>query len=116
MFNRDGYMFAIYDKNDQLCDVFDNMGELSEYLKRADCSLWNAVKKNRTVSSEYKIRKIECFEIHDDIFKEEDQIFQEMFKNNYSVQKRIKSLGLKERTYFRKKKAFENDKSDTRIR
>lgn len=68
------YLIAIYDKKDALVSVGENFNDLSLDSNYAYLLMHKARMGENT---QYKIHLIDCKEKHEDIFKEEDDIFME---------------------------------------
>lgn len=87
------YLIAIYDKNDRPICVGGRVTDLTmKYIAR----------KLKHPTSNYTIHLIDCFEKHNDIFAEEDEIFlKELFAEQQ--QKRLNKQCNNERTFYRRK-------------
>lgn len=105
---KDRYLIALYDSDDMLVDVGLNPFDLFTCENRPR-SLYENVSRGRDEIFGYTIHLIDCLEIHDDIFAEEDRIFLNEFIDSlteeYSIEERIiakaKELGISKRTAYR---------------
>ncbi len=98
MFGNGAYMYALYDNNDFLINVFDNPKEMAEFLDIQLITLFTYLARQEGCLGVYNVKKIECFEIHNDIFRECDEDFQEIFKKSYSLyhQAKINKINYKQ--------------------
>lgn len=101
------YLIALYDKNDMLVDVGINPYDLK--CTKVPNSLYQNICRERYSLFGYTLHFIDCLEIHDDIFKEEDELFlkqyAEIVGEDLSAVKKIeqkaKKLGISNRTAYR---------------
>lgn len=99
------YLIALYDKDDVLVDVGANPFDLNCAIRPH--TLYANIRRGRHSLFGYTIHLIDCLEIHDDIFAEEDKIFLDEFllAKKYSIEERIiakaKELGISKRTAYR---------------
>lgn len=113
------YLIAIYD-GDELVDVGFNRRELktqaSRRLDAVEQALAHAITRNGDrdeIHSKYFF--VDCYKVHDDIFKEEDEAFIEFIKQELdfrTCEEKAKELGVSLRQYFRLLKG--GDKGDRR--
>lgn len=99
------YLIALYDENDVLVDVGINPFDLNCVIRPH--TLYENIERGRYRLFGYTIHLIDCLEIHDDIFAEEDKIFLDEFflTKEHSIEERIiakaKELGISKRTAYR---------------
>lgn len=103
---RNRYLVAIYDKQDRLVDVIGAPSELKGNNKYSVKNGVNRVINRHKSSKKYYI--IDCLEVHDDIFKEEDEEFIKFINQEKTKTQReiALDLGMSERNYYRKKSAL----------
>lgn len=98
------YLIAVYDKRDFCIGVYDNLKELRKITKHADLNL--AIRSGKISTEKIKIYLINCFEIHNDIFKSEDKQFINFLKTNGigTNEQKSKWSGIGVRQFYRRKK------------
>lgn len=103
------YLIALYDKNDMLVDVGINPYDLK--CTKAPNSLYQNICRERYSLFGYTLHFIDCLEIHDDIFKEEDELFLKQYADfvgkdldtDKKMEQKAKKLGVSKRTAYRLK-------------
>ena len=101
------YLIALYDKNDMLVDVGINPYDLK--CTKAPHTLYENICRGRYSLFGYTLHFIDCLEIHDDIFKEEDELFLKQYADivgkDFAMTKKMeqeaKKLGISKRTAYR---------------
>ena len=95
------YLIAVYDEEDILIDVANELKQSLKYNSYYLSRLAN--NKISNANSKYKVRVLDAITIHDDIFAEEDRLFLEFIKEEYKPSARTEAerLGVSVRTYFR---------------
>lgn len=99
------YLIAIYDSNDNLIDSATKVADLhlfNQFVIYYAFHYGNILKRYG-----YRIELIDCLEKHNDIFKEEDEIFLQEIREeseDYCLEQRAKQLGISKRTAYRWKK------------
>lgn len=102
------YLIALYDKNDMLVDVGIDPFDLLTCSVRPH-SLYENISRGRNSIFGYTIHLIDCLEIHEDIFKEEDELFLEQYADlvgkgldtDKKLEQKAKELGISKRTAYR---------------
>ena len=99
------YLIALYDCNDRLVAVGDNPFQLGirrpqsfyEQMSRGDMSFYKC-----------KVHLIDCLKVHDDVFKEEDEMFLSELRyvktRDKEIEEIAKRLGISKRTAYRRLK------------
>ena len=104
---RGRYLIALYDKNDMLVGVGTNPFDLSYVIN--PLTLYGNMCRERYSLFGYTIHLIDCLEIHEDIFKEEDELFLERYADfigkgldmDKKLEQKAKELGISKRTAYR---------------
>lgn len=101
------YLIALYDSDDRLVDVGLNSFELLT-CKANPRSIYQNVSSGRESIFGYTIHLIDCLEEHDDVFKEEDELFLkdiEGLTKEFGVEEQMKAVakkyGISKRTAYR---------------
>jgi hypothetical protein len=102
---KDKYLIALYDKHDNLVDVGLRPKELELY-KDNPRTFYECVCRGDKTFRGCKLFLIDCTVVHDDIFKEEDEIFiKEIVEPAKSTDAKVKDiskkLGVSKRTVYR---------------
>jgi hypothetical protein len=101
------YLIALYDENDMLVDVGINPFDLNCAIRPH--TLYENMCRERYSFFGYTIHLIDCLEIHEDIFKEEDELFLEQYAGfvgevldmDKKLEQKAKELGISKRTAYR---------------
>lgn len=129
MFYKNRYLIALYDKENYLINVFDNLKEFKKCYSNLSkntvrCLFWQ-INNNANLEYKTKNRTIALIDTNkiNDVFEEEDLIFDkelelEKFTNHtFSRQEITKMFNITDRTYFRwKEKNLINKKLNKRFR
>ena len=101
------YLIALYDSDDILVDVGVNSFELLT-CKANPRSIYQNISRGSESIFGYTIHLIDCLEEHDDVFKEEDELFLkyiECLTKEYSIEEQMKAVakkyGISKRTAYR---------------
>lgn len=102
---KDRYLIALYDKNDYLIDVGAEPKELNFFRSRVS-SFYEQVSRGDKRYRGCKMFFIDCKEKHEDVFKEEDELFLEEIENSKKgkdekLKEIAKKLGISKRTAYR---------------
>ena len=101
---RGRYLIALYNKEDVLIDVGTKPSELKLFQNRLSSFYEQVSRKNKSFFG-CKLYLIDCLEKHNDIFKEEDEIFlleMDCIKaKDYKLGEIAKQLGISKRTAYR---------------
>lgn len=95
------YLIALYDENDNLIDVGCLPSQLKLYKNRPQ-SFYEQKSRGDSLFKNCKVYLIDCLEKHDDIFKEEDEIFlKEYMETEDRIMEIAKLCGVSRRTVYR---------------
>lgn len=98
------YLIALYDKDDRLVDVGLRPSDLELFKHRPE-SFYEQTCRGDVKFYNCNVYLIDCLEKHDDIFKEEDEIFLEEINaiesKDEQLEKLAKELGISKRTAYR---------------
>lgn len=97
------YLIACYDKDGFLIDVANKPSQITVYKKEQIECICSRILQGK----EHKfVKLIDCLEIHNDLFEEEDRIFIEFMKSLPHKKTNAilaKELGISVRTLYRRK-------------
>lgn len=101
---KDRYLIALYDKNDYLIDVGVEPKELNIFRSRVS-SFYEQVSRGDKRYRGCKMFFIDCKEKHEDVFKEEDELFLQEIENSKKgkdekLKEIAKKLGISKRTAY----------------
>jgi hypothetical protein len=103
-------MLAIYNEKDELLNLFDSINMFAKKYNLNSLTLRSEISKHKNLLDPILICKFNIFlidveTVHKDIFKNEDLIFKEEFKEEFlNNADKIKELNISERTFYRHKK------------
>ena len=110
MFYKKKYMLAIYNEKDNLIDLFDSINIFAKKYNLNSSTLRSEICRHKNLLDPILICKFNIFlidveTVHKDIFKNEDLIFKEEFKEEFlSNADKSRKLNIGLRTFYRHKK------------